>query len=109
MARPASRTGCAAEGGEYDLVISDLGLPDGNGFDLMSELRRLYGLRGIALSGYGMEEDIARSMESGFREHLVKPVDMQRLQEAITRVSCDDSVAETESPVSDAASSTADE
>ncbi|MFL6290566.1 MAG: ATP-binding protein [Thermoanaerobaculia bacterium] len=67
---------------ELDLVISDLGLPDGSGLDLMPELAA-HGLRGIALSGYGMDEDIQRSREAGFTSHLTKPVTLQMLQEAI--------------------------
>ncbi|HWN41418.1 MAG TPA: ATP-binding protein [Thermoanaerobaculia bacterium] len=67
---------------EIDLVISDLGLPDGTGLDLMRELAA-HGLRGIALSGYGMDEDIQRSRDAGFASHLTKPVTLQMLQEAI--------------------------
>jgi PAS domain S-box-containing protein len=74
-----------AESHEFDLVVSDLGLPDGSGFDLMAELRDRYGLQGIAVSGFGMEEDLRRSRESGFREHLVKPVDIDKLKAAIAR------------------------
>jgi two-component system CheB/CheR fusion protein len=66
-----------------DLVISDLGLPDGTGLELMRQLRDRHGLRGICLTGYGMEEDLARSAEAGFIEHLTKPVDIGRLQKAI--------------------------
>ncbi len=77
----------AASNARYDLVISDLGLPDGTGFDLMRQLKELHGLRGIALSGYGMEEDVARSRSAGFDEHLIKPVDLQKLHDAIARVS----------------------
>jgi two-component system CheB/CheR fusion protein len=69
-----------------DLVVSDLGLPDGSGFDLMRELAGRYGLRGIALSGYGMEEDVRRSREAGFERHLTKPVDLQALRAAILEV-----------------------
>jgi PAS domain S-box-containing protein len=72
-----------AQGGRFDLVVSDLGLPDGTGLDLMRELSSLYGLKGIALSGYGMEEDVLRSREAGFSKHLTKPVDMQALKAAI--------------------------
>jgi nitrogen-specific signal transduction histidine kinase len=72
---------------EFDLVVSDLGLPDGSGFDLMRELRDKYGLRGIAVSGYGMEEDLRRSREAGFLEHLVKPVDIEKLKAALARAS----------------------
>ena len=72
----------------FDLVISDLGLPDGTGNELMEKLRAAYGLRGIALSGYGMEEDLARSRASGFATHLVKPVaiaDLRRTLEGFQR------------------------
>ncbi len=68
--------------GDFDLVISDLGLPDGDGHQLMADLDR-YGLPGIALSGYGMEQDLARSRQSGFFAHLTKPVDIQALASAI--------------------------
>lgn len=67
----------------FDLVISDIGLPDGNGIDLMMQLTRDYGLRGIALSGYGMDEDLARTRKAGFLAHLVKPVDFARLNRVI--------------------------
>jgi PAS domain S-box-containing protein len=70
---------------EFDLVISDLGLPDGTGIELMEELNLAYGLRGIVLSGYGMEEDIRRSLKSGFAAHLVKPVDFKELCRSIRR------------------------
>jgi PAS domain S-box-containing protein len=68
---------------EFDLVISDIGLPDGNGVDLMNELTRDYGLRGIALSGYGMDEDLARTKKAGFIAHLVKPIDVDRLNRVL--------------------------
>jgi len=64
----------------------DLGLPDGLGYDLMRSLRARNHLRGIALSGYGMSEDIQLNQEAGFSEHLVKPVDLKKLQEAMARV-----------------------
>lgn len=69
-----------------DLVISDLGLPDGSGIDLMPELRGRYGLKGIALSGYGMEEDLQRSLEAGFEMHLTKPIAPQTLADALSKV-----------------------
>jgi CheY-like chemotaxis protein len=73
----------APEGRRIDLVVSDLGLPDGTGLDLMRELSGRHGLTGIALSGYGMEEDVRKSHEAGFRRHLTKPVDVRALEEAI--------------------------
>ncbi|HZZ18187.1 MAG TPA: ATP-binding protein, partial [Opitutaceae bacterium] len=69
----------------FDLVISDLGLPDGNGFDLMATLKADYGYSGIALSGYGTKEDIDRSKEAGFSVHLTKPVQARQLSEALDR------------------------
>jgi CheY-like chemotaxis protein len=71
---------------DFDLVISDIGLPDGNGIDLMNELTRDYGLRGIALSGYGMDEDLARTKNAGFIAHLVKPIDVDRLNRVLEQV-----------------------
>ena len=70
----------------FDLLISDLGLPDGNSMDIMRELKHRYALQGIALSGYGTEEDIRQSREAGFAEHLTKPVSFQDLRQAIDRM-----------------------
>lgn len=70
---------------EFHLLISDIGLPDGNGLDLMKELSvRSKALQGIALTGYGMEQDIACSRDAGFAAHLTKPVSMRSLDEALT-------------------------
>jgi PAS domain S-box-containing protein len=80
LAAAAASTG---NGNGIDVVVSDLGLPDGNGLDLMRELSARYGLKGIALSGYGMEEDIQRSRAAGFDLHLTKPVKFQALVAAI--------------------------
>ncbi|HYO29260.1 MAG TPA: ATP-binding protein, partial [Thermomicrobiales bacterium] len=70
----------------FDVVVSDLGLPDGSGHDLIRRLLRDRPVLGIAMSGYGMEDDIRRSREAGFVEHLVKPVSLPQLREAIRRV-----------------------
>jgi DNA-binding response OmpR family regulator len=69
----------AARENEIDLVISDLGLPDGSGFKLMREIRLFRDVVGVALSGFGMENDIRKSHEAGFSEHLIKPVSIERL------------------------------
>ena len=76
----------AGADGAFDFVISDLGLPDGSGLDLMRELSARHGLRGIALSGYGMEDDIRQSLEAGFLKHLTKPVDLTALQATLREV-----------------------
>jgi signal transduction histidine kinase/CheY-like chemotaxis protein len=68
---------------EFDLVISDIGLPDRSGYELMQELSTTKNLRGIALSGFGMENDVSRARASGFSEHLTKPINFDRLDEAI--------------------------
>lgn len=73
----------AARAGPVDLVISDLGLPDGSGHDLMGLLKPFGPVRGIALSGYGSEEDIRKSHAAGFDTHLTKPTDFQTLVETI--------------------------
>lgn len=71
----------------FDLLLSDLGLPDGSGHDLIRGLRsRGHNLPGIALSGYGQEEDIRRSREVGFAAHLTKPASRDSLLEAIASV-----------------------
>jgi signal transduction histidine kinase/ActR/RegA family two-component response regulator len=70
----------------FDLLISDIGLPDGSGADLMRELKRNHGLRGIALSGYGMEDDQMKSAAAGFELHLTKPVRTAKLKEALLRM-----------------------
>ncbi len=72
-----------AREGEFDLLITDIGLPDGNGYDLMNELVKEKPLRGIALTGYGMEHDVARSENAGFDAHLTKPVRIQSLEAAL--------------------------
>ena len=71
----------------FDLVISDVGLPDGSGYDLMREmLERECTTKGIAVSGYGTEKDVEDSLRAGFTIHLVKPVEFEVLCDAIRRV-----------------------
>lgn len=69
-----------AETSKFDLIISDLGLPDLSGYELMQRLHTRFNLPGIALSGYGMEADQAHSREAGFKYHLTKPVSFDRLK-----------------------------
>lgn len=68
----------------YDLVISDLGLPDGSGLEVIKHIRDSR-TRAIAVSGFCSEEDIRKSREAGFVEHLAKPFDFKRLQEALDK------------------------
>lgn len=70
-----------------ELLISDIGLPDGSGVDLLRRIRPLPTLGAIAMSGFGMEEDVARSHDAGFTRHLTKPVDFALLEETIAELS----------------------
>jgi PAS domain S-box-containing protein len=72
--------------GECDLVISDIGLPDGTGLEFIAEASRQRPVPGIALSGFGGQQDIQRSLQAGFAEHLTKPVDFDRLIAAVRRL-----------------------
>jgi CheY-like chemotaxis protein len=83
-------TACTMKGGlllasthSFDLIISDLGLPDGSGVDLMRQLAKTHGLRGIALSGYGMPEDRLKTQQAGFLAHLVKPINFDQLHRVL--------------------------
>ena len=72
----------------FDILISDLGLPDGSGIDLLRELtvRGRQPAKGIALSGFSRDEDIRKSLDAGFSEHLSKPVNLERLQLLIEKL-----------------------
>lgn len=78
----------------FDVMASDLGLPDRSGYELMQEVRRLYGLKGIALSGYGMPDDIGRARAAGFSDHIVKPVKIVQLKATLQRLLTDEPVPE---------------
>jgi PAS domain S-box-containing protein len=69
-----------------DLLLSDIGLPDGSGLEIMQAIRMRNDIKGIALSGFGHDEDIRRSREAGFTEHLIKPVDFHILDTTLKRV-----------------------
>jgi len=70
----------------FDAVISDLGLPDGSGLDLMREIQRQRSVPAIALSGYGTEEDVRQAKEAGFFAHLVKPAKGDQLYQLLNRI-----------------------
>jgi two-component system, chemotaxis family, CheB/CheR fusion protein len=74
------------ESGRFDALISDIGLPDGDGYNLVREAKRRQPLRAIALSGFGTEEDGRRSLEAGFDYHLTKPVDLNGLRSLLQKV-----------------------
>ena len=70
------------------MLVSDIGLPDGTGLDLIRQVRGQHGLTvpAVALTGFGMEEDLARCREAGFDAHLTKPVNLVKLEETVQRV-----------------------
>jgi DNA-binding response OmpR family regulator len=73
--------------GEFDLLLSDIALPDGTGWDVMRHVRSRWAhIPGIALSGFGSEEDLTRSREAGFATHLTKPAPLPQLRAAIETV-----------------------
>jgi PAS domain S-box-containing protein len=69
-----------------DLLASDIGLPDGTGVDLIRAVRNFSRIPAIALSGFGMEEDVRRCTAAGFNAHLTKPVNIARLEQLIRDV-----------------------
>ena len=76
-----------ADAQPFDVLVSDLNLPDGSGIDLLRRLK-VYPPRygGIIVSGYGMDDDVERSQAAGYKAHLTKPVEVQRLDEEIQRL-----------------------
>jgi PAS domain S-box-containing protein len=80
----------AFDAAEFDGVISDLGLPDGSGLDLMREIQSRRNVAGIALTGYGMEDDVRQTKEAGFFAHLVKPVNFDELRRLLTTLKAQD-------------------
>ena len=68
----------------FDLLLSDIELPDGDGLQLMREIQASEPIAGIAMSGFGAEEDLRQSREAGFFDHLTKPIDLRRLDNAIS-------------------------
>ena len=83
----------AADAVRPDILVSDVGLPDGSGLDLIRQLLARHPVRGIAVSGFGMEEDLSRSRAAGFLDHLVKPVDVTRLEQTVRRVMAEPAAA----------------
>ncbi|MEO6875517.1 MAG: ATP-binding protein, partial [Opitutaceae bacterium] len=75
-----------AEKEKFDLLITDIGLPDGDGYEVMRAMRQSQHLKGIALTGYGMQEDIEQSHMAGFDAHLTKPITIQALEAALASV-----------------------
>ena len=72
---------------EFDVLVCDMSLPDGNGLELLGRLRETPPVHGgIVLSGYNDDEDLERSQAAGYKAHLAKPVDVSKLDETIRRI-----------------------
>ena len=70
----------------FDLVITDIGLPDGDGWELMRQLRERVSVRAIAMSGYGWKEDLEKSRAAGFMAHLLKPLKITDLEAVLRKI-----------------------
>ena len=70
----------------FDLLLGDIGLPDGSGLELMKELSAKCQIKGVAYTGYGYEKDIASARAAGFSAHLLKPADVTKMLQTIARV-----------------------
>ncbi|MEO6001545.1 MAG: chemotaxis protein CheB [Opitutus sp.] len=68
---------------EFDVIVCDIGLPDGTGYDLMLDVKKRSQAKGIALTGYGSDADVAHSLACGFSSHVTKPVSIQALTQAL--------------------------
>jgi two-component system, chemotaxis family, CheB/CheR fusion protein len=79
-----AKTRCGEQ--KFDLILSDLGLPDAGGCELFKELHQRHGIPGIAISGFGADGDLQETKAAGFSAHLVKPLNVKDLREAIRNV-----------------------
>src|SRR6266567_2574534 len=71
---------------KFDVVLCDIGLPDGSGYEVISQAKRKQPVKAVAITGFGTEEDIRRGKEAGFDFHLVKPVDFHELRNVLEQV-----------------------
>lgn len=71
---------------EFDVIVSDVGLPDASGYDLMEQLRERYAIKGIAVTGSNGADDVERGKQAGFSVHLTKPVSLRKLEAALQQV-----------------------
>jgi DNA-binding response OmpR family regulator len=75
-----------ADGEHFDLLISDIVLPDGTGNELLHQLRQKMEIEAIAMSGWSTPEDVTRSRDAGFHDLLAKPLTYERLDTLIRSI-----------------------
>jgi PAS domain S-box-containing protein len=71
---------------KFDVVLSDIGLPDGSGYEVISQAKRKQPIKAVAITGFGTDEDVRRGKEAGFDFHLVKPIDFHELRNVLDKV-----------------------
>jgi hypothetical protein len=71
---------------EFDVVLCDIVLPDGSGYDLIAEAKRKRPVKAVAISGFAGTDDIQRGREAGFDFHLAKPVDFHELRSVLGQI-----------------------
>jgi PAS domain S-box-containing protein len=71
---------------KFDVVLSDIGLPDGTGYEVISQVKRKQPIKAVAITGFGTDEDVRRGKEAGFDFHLVKPIDFHELRTVLDQV-----------------------
>ena len=72
-----------AAANEIDALVSDIGLPDASGHDLMRKIKQIQNVPGVAVSGFGLETDVQNSRDAGFFAHLTKPINLHLLHSTL--------------------------
>lgn len=86
VATSASAALALASQNQFDVIVSDVGLPDASGYELMAQMRERYAMKGIAVTGSSRAADVERGREAGFSMHLTKPVSLRNLEAALQQV-----------------------
>jgi two-component system CheB/CheR fusion protein len=86
IATSASAALTLASQKQFDVIVSDVGLPDATGYELMSQIRDRYAIKGIAVTGSSGASDVERGRDAGFSMHLIKPVTLRKLEAALQQV-----------------------
>jgi hypothetical protein len=74
------------ESKEFDVVLCDIALPDGNGYDVVAQAKRKRPVKAVALTGFSATNDIKRAQQAGFDFHLTKPVDFHELRAVLGQI-----------------------